>query len=272
MSGLRLSSVTIYPVKSCAPVALEHGAVGPRGLDFDRRWMLVDAGGDTLTGRELPRLLEVKAEVREGGLLLRAPEMPDLEVEARSDGPPRRVFVFDDPCEASGCGARADRWFRDYLGTECRLVHMGRECRRPVTGERGGRPGDEVSFADECPLLLTSEASLADLDARAPIEVTMERFRANLVVRGAPAPYDEDHWRRVRIGGVDFDCAQACRRCVFTTIDPETGVRDAHQEPLRTLSTYRRRGPGGPAFGIHLIPRGEGSVRAGDEVEVVARG
>lgn len=272
MNEILVSGITVYPVKSCAPVAMDRAVVGPRGLDFDRRWMLVDAEGETLTGREFPALLEVQAEIQEGRLILRAPAMPELEVGGPDEGTPRRVFVFEDPCEALGCGTRVDQWFRDYLGTECHLVHMGRDCRRAVTAERGGRPGDEVSFADECPLLLTTEASLADLDARAPIEVTMERFRPNLVVRGGPAPYDEDHWRRVRIGGIEFECAQACRRCVFTTIDPESGVRDERQEPLRTLSTYRRFGAGGPAFGIHLIPRGEGVVRAGDHVEVVTRG
>ncbi len=272
MNELHVSGVAVYPVKSCAPVAMEQATVGPRGLDFDRRWMLVDAGGETLTGREFPGLLEVKAEIREGRLCLGAPAMPDLEVAGHEWGTPRRVFVFDDPCPALGCGDRADEWFSDYLGTECHLVHMGRDCRREVSAARGGRPGDEVSFADECPILLTTEASLADLDARAPIPVSMARFRPNLVVRGAPVPYDEDHWRRVRIGGIEFDCAQACRRCVFTTIDPESGVRHEHQEPLRTLSTYRRFGPGGPAFGIHLIPRGEGVIRTGDAVETVARG
>ena len=272
MNALRVSKVSVYPVKSCAPVAMEGAAVAPRGLDFDRRWMLVDPEGHTLTGREFPSLLKVRAEIGEEGLVLRAPAMPDLEIAGREEGPSHSVFVFDDPCPAFGCGPRVDRWFAEYLGTQCRLVHMGRDCRRPVSAEHGGRPGDEVSFADECPVLLTSEASLADLNSRAPHPVPMARFRANLVVSGAPAPYDEDHWRRVRIGGVDFDCAQACRRCVFTTIDPESGARDAHQEPLRTLSTYRRRGPGGPAFGIHLIPRGEGVVRAGDAVEVVERG
>ena len=119
--------------------------------------------------------------------------------------------------------------------------------RRPVTEERGGRPGDEVSFADECPLLLTSEASLADLNRRAPEPVAMHRFRPNLVVKDASAPYDEDHWRRVRIGGIEFDCAQACRRCVFTTIDPESGERHARQEP--------------PAHPFHLPADGRG--RAG---------
>ena len=272
MNDVRVTGVAVYPVKSCAPITPEHATVGPRGLDFDRRWMLVNAGGETLTGREFPGLLKVKTEIREGRLLLQAPAMPDLEITECDEGPRRRVFVFEDPCEATGCGARVDQWFRDYLGTECHLVHMGPDCRREVSADCGGRPGDEVSFADECPLLLTSEASLADLDARAPIQVTMGRFRPNLVVRGAAAPYDEDHWRRVRIGTIEFDCAQACRRCVFTTIDPESAVRHEHQEPLRTLSTYRRFGPGGPAFGIHLIPRGEGVVRPGDRVEIVARG
>ena len=272
MNELQVSGVTVYPVKSCAPVAMESATVGRRGLDFDRRWMLVDSQGGTLTGREFPSLLKVSAEIRAGRLLLRAPAMPDLEVEEYDEGPPRPVFVFEDACEGVGCGDQADQWFGGYIGSECHLVHMGRDCRRAVTEERGGRPGDEVSFADECPLLLTSEASLADLNTRAPSPVSMERFRPNLVVSGAPAPYDEDDWRRVRIGGIEFDCAQACRRCVFTTIDPESGIADERQEPLRTLSTYRRRGPGGPAFGIHLIPRSRGVVRAGDTVEVTARG
>ena len=271
MNALRISRVTVYPVKSCAPAVMESAEVRRRGLAFDRRWMLVDADGHALTGREFPSLLRVKAGVEGGGLRLRAPAMPDLEVAGHEQGERHPVFVFDEACPAFGCGAQADRWFRDYLGTECHLVHMGGDCRRAVSGERGGRPGDEVSFADECPLLLTSETSLADLDARAPRPVSMDRFRPNLVVRGPAAPYDEDHWRRVRIGGIDFDCAQACKRCVFTTIDPRSGARDESQEPLRTLSTYRRRGAGGPAFGIHLIPRGEGRIRAGDAVEVVAR-
>ena len=30
-----------------------------------------------------------------------------------------------------------------------------------------------------------------------------------------------------------------CDRCPITTTDQETGVRDARQEPLRTLATYR---------------------------------
>lgn len=268
----RIHSVIIYPVKSCAPVAMRSARVRPRGLAFDRRFMLVDEAGRTITGREFPSLLRVKPGIAEGGLCLRAPDMPDLVVGESGSGEPRPVFVFDDACPARACGEEADRWFRRYLGTECRLVHMDAECHRPVPAEIGGRPGDEVSFADECPLLLTSEASLADLNARLPRPASMDRFRPNLVVRGATAPYDEDHWRRVRIGGIEFDCAQACKRCVFTTIDPRSGARDGNQEPLRTLSTYRRQGAGGPAFGIHLIPRGGGELRPGDAVELLARG
>jgi uncharacterized protein YcbX len=93
----------------------------------------------------------------------------------------------------------------------------------------------------------------------------MARFRPNVVVEGADA-HAEDGWRRVRIGAVTFDVVKPCTRCVFTTVDPETGNFDPDGEPLATLKQYRRT-PAGVTFGQNLIPRGTGTIRVGDPVE-----
>jgi hypothetical protein len=131
-----------------------------------------------------------------------------------------------------------------------------------------GQPGDEVSFADGYPLLLISEASLADLNTRLPRAVEMRRFRPNLVVDGE-MPYAEDGWRRLRVGKVEFEGVKNCSRCIFTTIDPDSGEKHPDREPLRTLSTYRRRPQGGVFFGQNLIPRSRGVIRVGDPVTVI---
>jgi uncharacterized protein len=74
---------------------------------------------------------------------------------------------------------------------------------------------------------------------------------------------------RLRIGAVEFEAVKLCTRCVFTTVDHQTGLRDEDGEPLRTLKDYRRT-PAGIVFGMNLIPRGSGILRVGDAIEVLA--
>jgi uncharacterized protein YcbX len=264
-----VASLAIYPVKSTAALALEQAPVEPRGLALDRRWMVVDAGGSCLTGREHPALLTVTASPVEHGLVLEAPGRDPLRIDRAHGGDcVMSVEVWGDVVAAQRVDARADRWLADFLGVDCHLVHMGAGARRAVDADYA-RNGAEVSFADGFPLLLVGEASLADLNARAPRRASMRRFRPNVTVAGA-APYAEDGWRRLRIGPVEFDAPKPCERCVMVTIDPDDGVSDADREPLQTLAGYRRMPGSGILFGINLVPRGTGTLRVGDPVEVLA--
>jgi len=52
-------------------------------------------------------------------------------------------------------------------------------------------------------------------------------------------------------------------------VDPATGTFDPTGEPLRTLVSYRR-GAKGVTFGQNLIPRGQGKIRIGDPVSIIA--
>jgi uncharacterized protein YcbX len=178
----------------------------------------------------------------------------------------RSVRVWNDECRALSAGDTVDDWFATLLATRCHLVYMDDTSQRPVDFAYG-RPEDRVSFADAYPLLLISEASLADLNTRTPEAASMGRFRPNIVVDGCAA-YDEDGWRRLRMGDVLFDGVKNCVRCVFTTVDPDSGNKHPQLEPLRTLGSYRRRSEGGVFFGQNLIPRTLGTVRVGDVVEV----
>jgi uncharacterized protein YcbX len=263
-----LASIHIYPLKSGAPLALKSSLVESRGLARDRRWMVVDANGKMLTGREFARLTLLRALPNaDGSLHLDAPASSGLRVGV-PDARGERIAtqVWDSPVSPLLADEASNAWLSTYLGVPARLLHMDSECVRAVDAKYA-RAGDTVSFADGFPLLLISQAALDLLNSKLAAPVPMLRFRPNLVVAGTE-PHAEDGWKRIRVGAVEFDVVKPCTRCVFTTVDFERGERDLSGEPLRTLIGYRR-GEKGVTFGQNLIPRGTGVVRVGDAVEVL---
>lgn len=266
MDRVRLSGLFVYPIKSCAGVALEQADLVERGLAFDRRYMLVDKVGTFITQREFPRLCLVATAFDAERLLVSTPGKPTLEL-VRQPAPEaslqrRQYRVWDDVGSALEHPA-GSRWFSELLGDELSLLYMPDAERRLVNPKRA-RPGDIVSFADGYPLLLMSEASLGDLNQRLDAPVEMRRFRPNLVISGAE-PYAEDAFARVRIGKLSFRGVKRCERCVVTTVDPETGEQG--KEPLRTLSHYRLK-DGNVWLGMNLIHDGRGTLHVGDRVLV----
>ena len=267
---MRLAALFVHPVKSARPVSVARADVLPRGFRFDRRWMIVDAAGRFVSLREDPRLGRFVPRLHDAVLTLDAEDgSTPLELPAEPTGAPtRRASVWGDEVEVIDAGDAAAAWLAERLGDGHRLVGMPPDGRRPVDEARA-RPGDEVSFADGVPYLLASASSLAELERRASTPLDVRRFRPNLVIAGA-APFAEDDWSSVRVGGVVFRAVGACVRCVVTTLDPDTG--DAGAEPLRTLATFRRRADGGVTFGENLIAEGTGTVEVGDEVVVPPAG
>ena len=113
-------------------------------------------------------------------------------------------------------------------------------------------------------MLLVSQESLDDLNGRLETPVPMERFRANVVVEGLGA-FGEDEVGSLSTGSVRLERATVCERCIVVSTDQQTGARA--QEPLRTLSQYRKREggyAGGIMFGAYMAVAGEGRLQRGD--------
>ncbi|MBX3712104.1 MAG: MOSC domain-containing protein [Lysobacter sp.] len=268
---MRLSALSLHPLKSSAALPVASLEIEPRGPRFDRRWLAVDAEGRFVTARAVSELVLVRAEPLGAGLRLSAPGMASLDVAVPpADASRIPVTVWKNTIDALRADSAADAWLSAFLQREVRLVHMDDAACRAVDPAYG-RDGDEVSFADGYPLLVISQAALEGLNARLAEAgrppVTMAHFRPNLVVDGVDA-HAEDGWRRVRIGGIDFDAVKPCTRCVFTTVDPALGCRREDGQPLEILKGYRRT-PAGITFGMNLIARGTGTLRVGDAVEAL---
>ena len=261
---MQLSGLFVYPIKACGGISLETADIVERGLAGDRRYLLVDQSGTFVTQREVPRLCLVGTAFADDALLVSAPGQPELALpRTLSPGAsfePRSYRIWDDVGSAL-LHPQGSRWFSELLNDEVSLLYMPDSERRAVNPNRA-RPGDIVSFADGYPLLLISEASLADLNRRLEAPLEMRRFRPNLVISGCE-PYAEDGFATLSIGGVSFRGVKRCERCVVTTIDPATAEQS--KEPLRTLARYRQS-DGKVWFGMNLIHDGSGTLRLGDAV------
>lgn len=260
---IEIAELWLYPIKACAGVRVEKAQVELRGLRRDRRYMVVDAAGRFFTQREEPGLQAVRTELRPHATVMTTSagscELPHV----LRDGPRLSVTVWESDCEALE-HAEGSRLLSAALKRDLKLVYMPEDVERSVD-EDYARPGDIVSFADAFPLLLTNQASLDDLNRALGSAVSMERFRPNLVVRGAAA-FEEERWERVVIGGIAYRAVKACTRCAVVNVDPRTATRES-KEPLATLAEHHAP-EGKPVFGVNLTPDLEGGVKVGDVLEV----
>lgn len=282
MSVVRVAALHVYPIKSCAGIAvdtLRFDALGP--LD-DRRWMLVDDDGEFLTQREVPVLATVRpSRVEGGGLRVFAPGMPVLDVAGRG-GDRRIAQCWDDRCAGFDEGDAARAWFSAVVGRRVRLLRFDttapRAASRNWVGDAAGRPGALTRFSDGFPLLVAALGSLEALNARLAgaglPEAAMARFRPNVVLDGLAAFEEDLVGALTSPGGVVLRLVKPCTRCTITEVDPRTG---RHAPGLLGVLASFRADPrlgGAVTFGRNAIVTGglDAALRVGDPLEVVHRG
>lgn len=259
-----VTNLYIYPIKSLGGMAVDVAKVTSRGLEHDRRWMLVDEHHSFLSQRSFPRMAQLRTAIH--GDLLEVHDMLEPGESLRlplalQAGETIKVDIWDDVCDAISADAATNAWFSERLGQAAKLVYMPDASIRPVD------PGyavanDITSFSDGYPVLIIGQASLDLLNSKLDTPVPMERFRPNIVFSGGE-PHEEDGMRQFSINGVGFLGVKPCARCVMTTIDQDSAI--AGKEPLRTLSTYRNVDQK-IMFGQNLLVREAGVIKVGAQV------
>ena len=268
MTHYTLSAITLYPVKSLAGISVSRWPVTKTGLQYDRKWMLIDQDRQFLSQRKLPHMALIKTALTDSHLILSAPGMENLLLAlAPTDGEIIDSTIWHDQCDARRVSAEADQWLSHFLKQDCRLVYQPDEMIRPVDSDYG-RATDSVAFSDGFPFLIISENSLVSLNRDMQLNLPMTRFRPNLVISGCAA-YAEDSWREISIGGIDFRLPKPCSRCSVPTIDPNTA--QSGKEPLTTLSRVRKW-QNKVYFGQNALHNQCGLLTVGDTVQVNVTG
>lgn len=268
--SIHLSEIYIYPIKGLAGIQVPDARVQMRGLQYDRRWMLVNEAGRFVSQREFAQMALIGTRIAPPYLevfdrqnptsVLQVPLEPDLSLCREVP-----VEVWGTHFNAYALDSDASAWFSSILEQNLRLVYM------PENGQRITNPdyapeGQRVSFADGYPYLLIGQASLDDLNERLENALPINRFRPNFVCTGS-RPFEEDKWADFSIGQIQFRGVKPCARCNVTTIDQDTAEQAA--EPIKTLATYRLINKK-ILFGLNVIwMSGTGdSVKVGDVIQL----
>lgn len=256
-----LASIHIHPVKSLGGFAVPEVRLTDRGLEHDRRWMLIGPDGGFLSQRACPAMACLHCAPHGTGFRvsdIRTGNTIDVPWTL-DDGDRVLANVWDDAVELWLGPPHLHRWFSEALQRPLRLGYMPDSTLRTTDPRYAEVP---VALNDAFPALIISQASLDHLNSRLEMPVPMDRFRPNFVIAGGVA-FQEDDWKEVRIGTEGFHLVKPCARCVITTTDQCNGERSP--EPLRTLADYRSEG-NKVRFGMYATFSGGGWVRAGDAV------
>ncbi|MES2829993.1 MAG: MOSC N-terminal beta barrel domain-containing protein [Bacteroidota bacterium] len=266
MNRFYLTEINIYPIKSLGGISLQEALVEERGLQYDRRWMLIDEDNVFITQRTYHELALLQVSMIGDQVSITHKLDPQQQISfpvTAQIGEPKTVTVWDDVTSGVEVDKEVSSWFSNFLKMKVKLVKMPSNENRLVETKYASN-NEVVSFADGYPNLIIGEASLNGLNEKLTDPVLMDRFRPNFVFSGGE-PHIEDSFSTFQISDTLFTAVKPCARCVLTTVDQQTGIKG--QEPLRTLAGYRTIDKK-VMFGQNLIHEGAGMVRIGDELKI----
>ena len=257
---MQISSIYVYPIKSLGGISLLRSEVTERGLALDRRWILVDENNVFLTQRNIAEMALFKLAI-ESDCLIVSFELEEIKIPFKTSSQNKEIIsIWDDKLEAVHVGKIFDNWFSDRLKLKCKLFYQPEYSIRKIDEKYSITGNEHTNLADGYPILIVSEASLADLNSKCPEFIEMIRFRPNIVIKNSKA-FEEDNLEKFNVGNTLMYGVKPCARCILTTINPKT--LEKSKEPLLTLSTYRKIN-NKIHFGQNVLVHEVGEIKIGD--------
>jgi uncharacterized protein YcbX len=307
-SQLYIKSIHIYPIKSCAGISVPTTTLNRIGLENDRNWMLInvpkplsnsnenkdDSNNNLATfhsQRKFPKmaLLQPSLEIENKRVIVSTDGAESIEFPmypSNSDTYIEEVLLFDEKIKVRVYkDETVNHWFSEYFQTPTRLatVLSVEDHIRPLPSEYDPNEHSKrimPGLNDVSPLLIASTASIDDLNTRITHRtVPMKAFRPNIVISSANntlKPWAEDEWTHLEVKSTVDNVSHMlylvknCARCAMPNVIPDFGIRDALNEPGKTLHAFRERDPNRPEeiyFGVHGVQaQSHGSFKVGDTV------
>ncbi len=243
-----VTSIWRHPIKSHGRETLRRVALSAgRTMPWDRVWAVAHeaskADGSSWVPcanfsrvSKAPALMAITAKLNEATetLTLSHPSQPDLQF-----APDRDETAFLD-------------WVRPLMpqdrAASARIIRV---------------PGRGMTDSDFPSVTLCNLASHRAVEQRINQPLSIDRWRGNIWFDGVP-PWEEFDWmdHHVQIGSAVFHVRERTDRCLATTANPDTGIRDA--DTLGTLEHW-----GHTDFSVRAEVIQDGEIAVGDSVRVL---
>ena len=244
-----LAHIWRHPIKAHGVEALETVAlITGQTMPWDRRWAVAHelskadgsewiSCGNFSRGAKCPSLMAIMAKLDEAAeiLTLTHPDLPEITIKPDTDSD---AFL---------------NWVRPIMPAD--KTASARIIRAATQGMT------DSAFAS---ISLNNLASNRAIGEKIGMDLSPMRWRGNLWFDGLE-PWEEFDWvgKRVRIGAVEIDIKERITRCMATTVNPETGKRDAATlDALQDNWDHKQ-------FGVYGVVVTSGRIALGDGIEVL---
>ncbi len=152
---LSISHLYVYPIKSLGGIELNSARLTDRGIEHDRRWMLVGEDNRFLTQREYPQMALLRTAIHANELTVyeKGNETDKISLTLYPTGSElTAVQIWDDVCDAIEISSEANEWFSKKLNMSCKLMYMPDASIRKVDMEYALN-NEITGFSDAYPLV-----------------------------------------------------------------------------------------------------------------------
>src|SRR5260370_2684740 len=130
---LKLTEIWIYPVKSLGGIRVKSARVFGKGLEHDRRWMLIDEDNEFMSQRLYPRMALFKLSMTNGQFSINYKSdsiILPLNHSIKNESIDARIW--DDTVQVFEVSGEYNQWVSERLHINCRLVSFPQTTARPV--------------------------------------------------------------------------------------------------------------------------------------------
>ncbi|KAF9469582.1 MOSC N-terminal beta barrel domain-containing protein [Collybia nuda] len=251
--AVRVAGIFIHPIKSCRGLPVETANFNTEGLEFDRKWCVLDVNANRiLTAREFPRLVLIVPTIEfdetaphKGLIHVNFPEDSDTpsfsiplepteemlstwEILPQITLWPKHDLV--DGYIGQSLTSPADTpstILSKHIGKPVHLIYKGPRARKVLATPDFPDLKGATWYQDLYPMMVLSAESMEEVnqevkqriglqgisEAWKEDNVVIRRFRPNVVLSGGGS-FAEDNWEEIKIGSQDAPSIMLVSKCV----------------------------------------------------------
>lgn len=261
----RILNLNLYPVKGCGSIQVSEIKYGQHGPDWDRAWIFIDESNKFLSQRNFPKLATCRLRQKENQFQILIPHVDQwFNLENNCESDVINLDVWGNQAQGFIQNCIPAEILNSFFGQKAKLLFFNDKFKRKAIVD-GKTINATTRFSDSQPILVVNSKSLDDLNARLTEKISIDRFRANIVIQADEA-WEEDQWKEIHFPNLKLKQSKKTARCVVINVNQQTAA--TNPEPLKKLAVERKE-DNKILFGAYFYAENFGTVKVEDLFKII---